>query len=416
MNGIRPELQHALFMTLVCMSFTVPGRSQPTYYCSNGNEISIENEVSGTVITRLAGESHYSDNLQCTWVINAGSTKRIKLTITSLDLQWSASYALCSGYDFLSVTDGPTESSPLLLDICHSVNPYELVSSGQYLRLIFTSNDKNFYDRSGITIHFETYDNTSCPPGWRDLSTPHMCYTIMTSPTTGTSYALAQQYCGYSYSNLVTIDTTAKFDAVQAYGEDLGGFSKMWIGLNDLAVEGMYKWLDGSPLTLSQKLDQFSGSSEKDCIAHDFTTKKWEVEKCDSESLYYMCAKARVGLTTVHAVPEPTDDDTIGGDVTIVWAIVLGIVGGACCVVLVVVFYCCWRRKNTSEDGTRGTASRARNYSQQSAANISLNQGSPDPTVRTINIEGSTSLVWGNEYETAPPTYDEALQDKVVKV
>lgn len=56
--------------------------------------------------------------------------------------------------------------------------------------------------------------NTSCPPEWKELS-PMECYKIMTNPTDGLIWSTAQEYCGYSISNLIVIPTEAIFTVIQ---------------------------------------------------------------------------------------------------------------------------------------------------------------------------------------------------------
>ncbi|OWF48164.1 uncharacterized protein LOC110453411 [Mizuhopecten yessoensis] len=417
MNGIRPELENVVFLTLACIAFAVLGKSQELYYCDNGNVLNIAGETSGTIITRQLGEPHYSDNLHCGWKLDAGLGKRIKLTVKNVDLQWAASYALCSGYDHLSVRNGQTATSEVLLDICDSTNPYQLVSSGQYLYLYFISNDKNFYDHAGITLMFQTYDASSCPPGWTNLSTSNFCYSLMTQPASGTSYTLAQQNCGYIQSNLIKIDSRQLFNKVQAYGKNVAGLKEVWIGLNDLRKEETYQWLDGSGLTLGDKMDTFSGSKEQDCVVHNFDTQKWVVKNCDSEKKSYICEKVRVGPTTVYSVPEASDDDSVAGDVPVGLAVVLAIIGGILFVIFFVICFCCYQKKRKPTRQREYIETRQNSHVEEQTgyqrnsvgSSISLNHVSQTPTAPAINIEGSTTLVWGNEYGPAPPSYDEAM-------
>lgn len=63
-------------------------------------------------------------------------------------------------------------------------------------------------------IYFFFAGNTSCPPEWRELS-PMECYKIMTNPTDGLVWSTAQEYCGYSMSNLIVIPTEAIFTVIQ---------------------------------------------------------------------------------------------------------------------------------------------------------------------------------------------------------
>lgn len=66
-------------------------------------------------------------------------------------------------------------------------------------------------------------ENTSCPPDWRELS-PSECYKIMANPGDGLTWSNAQEYCGYSLSNLIIIPTENVFTAFQ-------GMNTQWLKL-----------------------------------------------------------------------------------------------------------------------------------------------------------------------------------------
>ena len=58
------------------------------------------------IITRREGVSLYGNNYKCSWMIDAGEFKKIKLTILSTDLQWAPTYTTCAGYDNLEIIEG----------------------------------------------------------------------------------------------------------------------------------------------------------------------------------------------------------------------------------------------------------------------------------------------------------------------
>ncbi|KAB0388402.1 hypothetical protein FD755_003358 [Muntiacus reevesi] len=83
----------------------------------------------------------------------------------------------------------------------------------------------------------------TCPEGW--LPFQGKCYYF--SPSTKT-WDEARTFCQENYSHLVIISNSAEQDFVaKAHGSP----RVYWLGLNDINVEGDWRWLDGSPVTLS---------------------------------------------------------------------------------------------------------------------------------------------------------------------
>ncbi|XP_052500224.1 C-type lectin domain family 17, member A [Budorcas taxicolor] len=83
----------------------------------------------------------------------------------------------------------------------------------------------------------------TCPEGW--LPFQGKCYYF--SPSTK-SWDEARKFCQENYSHLVIISNSDEQDFVaKAHGSP----RVYWLGLNDRDVEGDWRWLDGSPVTLS---------------------------------------------------------------------------------------------------------------------------------------------------------------------
>ncbi|KAB0366865.1 hypothetical protein FD754_011021 [Muntiacus muntjak] len=83
----------------------------------------------------------------------------------------------------------------------------------------------------------------TCPEGW--LPFQGKCYYF--SPSTKT-WDEARTFCQENYSHLVIISNSDEQDFVaKAHGSP----RVYWLGLNDINVEGDWRWLDGSPITLS---------------------------------------------------------------------------------------------------------------------------------------------------------------------
>lgn len=60
----------------------------------------------GVIRTRNLGSEYYGNNFDCVWKIDATEHSHIQLKVESLDLQWSAQYTTCSGYDNLEIREG----------------------------------------------------------------------------------------------------------------------------------------------------------------------------------------------------------------------------------------------------------------------------------------------------------------------
>ena len=79
----------------------------------------------------------------------------------------------------------------------------------------------------------------------------------------------------------------------------LAGVSHVWIGLNDLKVEGQWLWNDGSNLTFSDwnSTEPNNSGDGEDCAILYTTGLRKKVEWCDlscSEKHRYVCEKPRV--------------------------------------------------------------------------------------------------------------------------
>lgn len=61
----------------------------------------------------------------------------------------------------------------------------------------------------------------------------------------------AQSICKADGGDLLSITTTQEMNYIKTNLKPLSRFNDFWIGLNDLDVEGVFKWNDHSPLLLT---------------------------------------------------------------------------------------------------------------------------------------------------------------------
>ncbi|XP_006738173.1 C-type lectin domain family 17, member A [Leptonychotes weddellii] len=144
--------------------------------------------------------------------------------------------------------------------------------------------------------HIRTYTNQSlvelrglldctkvtCPEGW--LPFEGKCYYF--SPTTK-SWDEARKFCQENYSHLVIISSFAEQNFVaKAHGSP----RVYWLGLNDREHEGDWKWLDGSPVTLSfWDPEEPNNIYDEDCASMN-KGGTWNDLSCD-KTTYWICER-----------------------------------------------------------------------------------------------------------------------------
>ncbi|XP_049905197.1 CD209 antigen-like protein E [Epinephelus moara] len=126
----------------------------------------------------------------------------------------------------------------------------------------------------------------TCPAGWRMFS----CACYILSSGRGT-WDEARKDCRGRGADLVVIDSPAEQTFLIKFIETL-----TWIGLTDGDEEGTWKWIDGTPLTLSNwgnnQPDNDSGDPrwrEEDC-AHIRLNGEWNDRSCKT-LLPWICEK-----------------------------------------------------------------------------------------------------------------------------
>nr|XP_032817255.1 CUB and sushi domain-containing protein 3-like isoform X3 [Petromyzon marinus] len=114
---------------------------------------------SGTIFSP-GWPSSYKDSLTCEWVIEVNKGNAIKITFQRFQTE--------PNYDVLEVHDGSSAYSPVLGAFHGTQVPLFLVSSGNHLFLLFTTDSS--HSGMGFQLHYErvTWDAHSCP----DLPVP----------------------------------------------------------------------------------------------------------------------------------------------------------------------------------------------------------------------------------------------------
>ncbi|KAM3932341.1 CUB and sushi domain-containing protein 1 isoform 2-T2 [Leptodactylus fuscus] len=97
---------------------------------------------------------YYKDSLNCEWIIEANTGHSVKITFERFQTEVN--------YDILEVRDGPANSSPLIGEYHGTQAPQFLISTGNYMYLLFTTD--NSRSNVGFLIRYEsvTLELDSC--------------------------------------------------------------------------------------------------------------------------------------------------------------------------------------------------------------------------------------------------------------
>ncbi|MEJ1274210.1 hypothetical protein NN561_005090 [Cricetulus griseus] len=110
--------------------------------------------ASSGVILPPGWPGYYKDSLNCEWIIEAKPGHSIKITFDRFQTEVN--------YDTLEVRDGPASSSPLIGEYHGTQAPQFLISTGNYMYLLFTTDSSRA--NVGFLIHYEsvTLESDSC--------------------------------------------------------------------------------------------------------------------------------------------------------------------------------------------------------------------------------------------------------------
>ncbi|XP_069347817.1 C-type lectin domain family 17, member A [Eulemur rufifrons] len=122
----------------------------------------------------------------------------------------------------------------------------------------------------------------SCPEGW--LPFEGKCYYF--SPNTK-SWDEARKFCQENYSHLVIISSFAEQNFVAKVHRSPRVY---WLGLHDKDKEGDWRWLDGSPVTLSfWDPEEPNNMNEEDCASMN-RGGTWNDLSCE-KTTYWICER-----------------------------------------------------------------------------------------------------------------------------
>ncbi|XP_068118077.1 C-type mannose receptor 2 isoform X2 [Hyperolius riggenbachi] len=147
--------------------------------------------------------------------------------------------------------------------------------------------------------------SADCETFWDKDPLTHSCYQI--NFQSSLSWGEAWTSCLQQDANLLSINEIHEQTYINGL---LTGYSTtLWIGLNDLNVNGGWQWSDGSPLKyLNWESDQPSGEEEENCaVIRTESSGAWQNRNCYN-ALPYVCKKSlKRNLSPV----EPIEPDVI---------------------------------------------------------------------------------------------------------
>ncbi|XP_006874385.1 PREDICTED: C-type lectin domain family 17, member A [Chrysochloris asiatica] len=122
----------------------------------------------------------------------------------------------------------------------------------------------------------------TCPKDW--LPFEDKCYYFSKSTKT---WDIARKFCQENYSHLVIISSKAE----QVFVANAQDSSKVyWLGLTDKNREGDWRWLDGTPATLTfWNSEEPNNHQEEDCASMNVGG-SWNDFSCD-KTLHWICER-----------------------------------------------------------------------------------------------------------------------------
>ncbi|XP_061682959.1 type-2 ice-structuring protein-like [Syngnathoides biaculeatus] len=139
---------------------------------------------------------------------------------------------------------------------------------------------------TGVWSDLKVVRVPSCPKGWSRLD--DRCFLVVDKLQT---FADAESSCQGLGANLASIRSAVEDEVVSALIARFASTGYVWIGYNDINVEGTFEWTDGSPSVF----EDFDGAPPtnpgEDCVqTYPETLSTWDDVDCDTPSPF-VCAK-----------------------------------------------------------------------------------------------------------------------------
>lgn len=237
-----------------------PGCGNGDFYCSTVHNCTFENSHCGKIVS-IGYPLSYQSNHRCRWRIVAEPTYYINVTIHDFDVIGGSKQ--CE-YDHITFYDGEeNKKDNIITRFCNEYRPGKYVVSNWNVLLIEFSTDAEGAGRGfSLTYTAQKYqlpsevknfkfEDKSCPSEWMYYN--KYCYKAF-HENDPLQWYVAEKKCALKEpgrkGHLVSI-VDKKENAVVHYFLINNWDAKdktLYIGLNDEAREGIYKWSDGNPM------------------------------------------------------------------------------------------------------------------------------------------------------------------------
>ncbi|KAF5902342.1 antigen like protein, partial [Clarias magur] len=103
------------------------------------------------------------------------------------------------------------------------------------------------YNSLGKTCSAKVKQCMPCPDGWKQIE--QKCYYFSDDKL---DWTRSKQSCASMDSQLTILHTHEQHVAMEKIARSLGGFEYYyWIGLSDIEEEGVWKWVDNTPVNIT---------------------------------------------------------------------------------------------------------------------------------------------------------------------
>ncbi|XP_076470102.1 uncharacterized protein LOC143300370 isoform X2 [Babylonia areolata] len=380
------------------------------HYCSrdpSDSVLEIRGETEGNIYTLYPGDTHYQNNQNCVWLIDAGPGRRVEITVVSTKLQWAHESAICPGYDHVAIKDGNIGGEEtIVLQWCGFKKPLGAVSSGRYMRVEFMSDKNNPYNYAGVHMRFKTFPSGDCAPSWNS-STGGFCYKLLDKEM---DWSAAQKECNTGAANLASILSENE----NTFLEQIFGSSAAtaWVGLNDIVYKGQYAWIDGSNYSFSRFGRSHAANQYFRCVVMDFTDSTWKLRDCAKKTGKALCKSNRGSKTVLFPIPQTRPDETdsetpVGRVIAIVVSVLVLVI------LLIVCFFLYRRRKAQRHKSPSSSSPKLGMAGSRERPAVDLHEVRQEAQQPSAPPEESV-MIGPDSRMMAPPAYEEALNHPVL--